>query len=114
MGRSVWGAGTLPRERGRPARMRPVRPLLRRWDYRCTQPHRWPHEPRLQYEIYAGFLAGVLLLAGCGDLAAGEAEKEGWSFNFTPDAWGTSLKGKLDYEMAIFSLMWKCPSRLPV
>ena len=40
-------------------------------------------------------LAGVLLLAGCADLAAGEAKDDGWKFNFTPYVWGTSLKGSV-------------------
>ena len=42
--------------------------------------------------LSGGLLAGVLLLAGCADLAAGEAYNDGWKFNFTPYAWGTALK----------------------
>ena len=40
-------------------------------------------------------LAGVLVLAGSADLAAGEAKDDGWKFNFTPYAWAASLKGSV-------------------
>jgi len=40
-------------------------------------------------------LVCLLLLGGSVDLAAGEAKDEGWKFNFTPYAWGASLKGRV-------------------
>ncbi len=45
--------------------------------------------------LFRSFLAGALLLAGCAELAAGEAKDDEWKFNFTPYAWGTSLKGQV-------------------
>ena len=53
-------------------------------------------KPRTRCDsLSRSLLAGVLLLAGCADLAAGDAKDDGWKFNFTPYAWGTSLKGQV-------------------
>ena len=40
-------------------------------------------------------VACLLLLGGCAELVAREANDESWKFNFTPYVWGTELQGSV-------------------